>query len=119
MVCTPHPPAPALCCIVHLHAGSACAASGGARVASAGGVYIGSEACSRREPDGGDAGGGESALCQKKDIIISKFDELLKKLNGEELSANITMDRVSKEFKEAMTVCVRARLCSSPSHPAT
>ena len=67
---------------------------------------MGSEACSRREPD--DAPGGESALCQKKDLIISKFDELLKKLNGEELSANITMDKVSKEFKEAMTVCVRA-----------
>jgi len=79
---------------------------------------MGSEACSRREPDEAPAGG-ESALCEKKDLIISKFDELLKKLNGEELSANITMDRVSAEFKEAMTVRVMARLCSSSSHPTT
>ena len=43
-------------------------------------------------------------LCQKKDIIIQKFDELLKKLGGEELSANITMGKVTKEWKEAMTV---------------
>ena len=47
--------------------------------------------------------GGESTLCKKKDLIISKFDELLKKLDGEELSANITMGKVSKEYKEAMT----------------
>jgi len=46
---------------------------------------------------------GESLLCQKKDLIIQKFDELLKKLGGEELSANITMGRVSKEWKEAMS----------------
>ncbi len=45
-----------------------------------------------------------SLLCQKKDIIIQKFDELLKKLGGEELSANITMGRVTKEWKEAMEV---------------
>ena len=73
----------------------------------------------RREPDDG----GESTLCKKKDDIISKFDELLKKLNGEELSANITMGKVSKEYKEAMTVCVcvRVRACSCadlfPSSP--
>ena len=59
-----------------------------------------------REPDDG----GESTLCKKKDEIISKFDELLKKLNGEELSANITMGKVTKEYKEAMTVCV----CQGP-----
>lgn len=47
---------------------------------------------------------GESLLCKKKDLIIEKFDELLKKLGGEELSANITMGRVSKEWKEAMEV---------------
>jgi hypothetical protein len=46
-------------------------------------------------------------LCKKKDIIIQKFDELLKKLGGEELSANITMGRVSKEWKEAMEVRLR------------
>jgi len=45
---------------------------------------------------------GGSMLCQKKDIIIEKFDQLLKKLGGEELSANITMGRVSKEWSEAM-----------------
>ncbi len=48
-----------------------------------------------------------SLLCQKKDIIIQKFDELLKKLGGEELSANITMGRVTKEWKEAMEVRTR------------
>jgi hypothetical protein len=30
------------------------------------------------------------------------FDQLLKKLGGEELSANITMGRVTKEWAEAM-----------------
>jgi len=45
-------------------------------------------------------------LCQKKDLIIQKFDELLKKLGGEELSANITMGKVSKEWSEAMSVSV-------------
>merc|ERR1711990_1064196 len=44
-----------------------------------------------------------SVLCKKKDLIIEKFDELLKKLQGEELSANITMGKVTDEFKEAMT----------------
>ena len=48
--------------------------------------------------------GGVSLLCQKKDIIIQKFDELLRKLGGEELSANITMGKVTKEWKEAMEV---------------
>lgn len=43
-------------------------------------------------------------LCKKKDLIIDKFDELLKKLGGEELSANITMNKVTAEWKEAMTV---------------
>jgi len=46
---------------------------------------------------------GGSLLCEKKDNIISKFDELLKKLGGEELSANITMGKVTKEWKESMT----------------
>eukprot|EP00286_Rhodomonas_abbreviata_P003398 CAMPEP_0181347222 /NCGR_PEP_ID=MMETSP1101-20121128/33765_1 /TAXON_ID=46948 /ORGANISM="Rhodomonas abbreviata, Strain Caron Lab Isolate" /LENGTH=444 /DNA_ID=CAMNT_0023459425 /DNA_START=10 /DNA_END=1344 /DNA_ORIENTATION=+ len=43
-----------------------------------------------------------SLLCKKKDIIIEKFDELLKKLGGEELAANITMGKVSDAFKAAM-----------------
>ena len=57
------------------------------------------------------SGAGASLLCQKKDLIIEKFDELLKKLGGEELSANITMNKVSAEWKEAMTVsdCVCSR----------
>lgn len=43
-------------------------------------------------------------LREKKDIIIQKFDEPLKKLGGEELSANITMGRVTKEWTAAMKV---------------
>lgn len=43
-----------------------------------------------------------SLLCQKKDIIIEKFDQLLKKLGGEELAANITMGKVTEEWKKAM-----------------
>lgn len=53
---------------------------------------------------------GESLLCQKKQIILDKFDALLKKLGGQELSANITMDKVSAEFKEAMSVSERERV---------
>ena len=53
---------------------------------------------------------GESLLCQKKQIILDKFDALLKKLGGQELSANITMDKVSAEFKEAMSVSERQRV---------
>ena len=49
-------------------------------------------------------------LCQKKQIILDKFDALLKKLGGQELSANITMDKVSAEFKEAMSVSERERV---------
>ena len=45
-----------------------------------------------------------SLLCAKKDLILSKFDDLLKKLGGQELSANITMDKVAKEFKQTMQV---------------
>lgn len=37
----------------------------------------------------------ESKLCEKKDKIIGLFDTLLAKLGGEELSANITMGKVS------------------------
>ena len=45
---------------------------------------------------------GDSLLCEKRAKIIDLFDQLLKKLGGEELSANITMGRVTKEWKEAM-----------------
>mmetsp|Transcript_25687 Transcript_25687/g.51451 ORF Transcript_25687/g.51451 Transcript_25687/m.51451 type:complete len:258 (-) Transcript_25687:123-896(-) len=45
---------------------------------------------------------GDSKLCKKKDIIIEKFDQLLKRLGGEELSANITMGKVTAEWKKAM-----------------
>ena len=46
---------------------------------------------------------GDSLLCAKRDKIIELFDQLLAKLGGEELSANITMGKVTDEFKEAMT----------------
>ena len=45
----------------------------------------------------------DSTLCKKKDYIIEKFDQLLKKLGGEELSANITMGKVSDEWKQALS----------------
>ena len=44
-----------------------------------------------------------SKLCEKKDKILELFDKLLNKLGGEELSANITYGKVSKEFKDAMS----------------
>jgi len=44
-----------------------------------------------------------SKLCEKKDKIIALFDKLLSKLGGEELSANITYGKVSKEFQDAMS----------------
>jgi len=42
-------------------------------------------------------------LCAKKDVILSKFDQLLKKLGGEELSMNITNGKVNAQFKEALS----------------
>jgi len=45
---------------------------------------------------------GDSLLCEKRQTIIDLFDQLLRKLGGEELSANITMGRVTKEWQEAM-----------------
>jgi hypothetical protein len=44
----------------------------------------------------------ESKLCEKKDKIIALFDQLLAKLGGEELSANITMGKVKDEWKNAL-----------------
>jgi len=44
-----------------------------------------------------------SLLCEKKDKIIQLFDTLLAKLGGEELSANITYGKVTKEFNDAMS----------------
>jgi len=49
-----------------------------------------------------------SLLCKKKDIIIEKFDQLLKKLGGEELAANITMGKVTKEWKAALSTWMDA-----------
>merc|ERR1719409_2345085 len=46
---------------------------------------------------------GDSMLCEKRQKIIDLFDQLLKKLGGEELSANITMGKISAEWKEAMS----------------
>jgi hypothetical protein len=42
-------------------------------------------------------------LCEKKDKILALFDKLLNKLGGNELSANITYGKVSKEFSDAMS----------------
>jgi len=42
---------------------------------------------------------GDSLLCEKRQKIIDLFDKLLQKLGGEELSANITMGRVTKEVR--------------------
>ena len=44
-----------------------------------------------------------SLLCEKRAKIIALFDTLLAKLGGEELSANITMGKVTDEWKDAMT----------------
>jgi hypothetical protein len=33
---------------------------------------------------------GREGLCEKKDLIINKFNTLLRKLGGEELSLNIS-----------------------------
>ena len=46
--------------------------------------------------------GGDASLCGKKDVIIEKFDALLKKLNAEELSLKIELDGATQEWKEAM-----------------
>ena len=45
---------------------------------------------------------GKSLLCEKRARIIELFDQLLAKLGGEELSANITMGKVSKEWHDAL-----------------
>ena len=38
----------------------------------------------------------------KKDLIIKKFDDLLKKLGGEELALNISLGKMSAQWKAAM-----------------
>ena len=47
-------------------------------------------------------GASDSKLCAKKDIIIKKFDDLLKKLGAEELALNISLGKMSAEWKAAM-----------------
>jgi len=47
-------------------------------------------------------GEGDSGLCAKKQVIIDKFDQLLKKLGGEELSLKIELGEVTEEWKKAM-----------------
>eukprot|EP00960_Hanusia_phi_P071355 767531-Hanusia_phi.AAC.5 len=49
-----------------------------------------------------DSTGSDSKLCAKKDVIIEKLDQLLRKLGGEELSLNITLGRVDSEWKAAL-----------------
>lgn len=61
-------------------------------------VMLASSRRSTQQLDGG------SLLCKKKGLIIQKFDDLLKKLGGEELSVNISMGRVSKQWEEALKV---------------
>ena len=45
---------------------------------------------------------GDSRLCDKKDLILDKFDQLLRKLGGEELSLNISLGKMSAEWHAAM-----------------
>jgi len=45
----------------------------------------------------------DSTLCAKKDIIIAKFDQLLHKLGGEELSLNITNGKINADFQAALS----------------
>jgi len=45
----------------------------------------------------------KSLLCEKRAKIIALFDQLLAKLGGEELSANITMGKVTKEWNDALS----------------
>jgi len=40
---------------------------------------------------------GGTGLCEKKDLIINKFNTLLMKLGGEELSLNISQGKMGKE----------------------
>jgi len=51
---------------------------------------------------------GSSLLCEKRAKIIQLFDQLLAKLGGEELSANITMGKVSKEWHDALSTWLDA-----------
>eukprot|EP00277_Geminigera_cryophila_P043212 CAMPEP_0173075768 /NCGR_PEP_ID=MMETSP1102-20130122/11899_1 /TAXON_ID=49646 /ORGANISM="Geminigera sp., Strain Caron Lab Isolate" /LENGTH=486 /DNA_ID=CAMNT_0013945271 /DNA_START=186 /DNA_END=1646 /DNA_ORIENTATION=+ len=44
----------------------------------------------------------DSKLCAKKDIIIQKFDDLLRKLGGEELALNISLGKMSAQWKAAV-----------------
>jgi len=46
--------------------------------------------------------GGESRLCAKKDVILDKFDQLLRKLGGEELSLNISLGKMGAQWHRAM-----------------
>jgi len=45
---------------------------------------------------------GDSKLCEKKDIILDKFDQLLRKLGGEELSLNISLGKMGAQWHRAM-----------------
>lgn len=45
---------------------------------------------------------GDSRLCAKKDLILGKFDQLLRKLGGEELSLNISLGKMGEEWHAAM-----------------
>jgi len=51
---------------------------------------------------------GDDALCGKRQLIIDKFDALLKKLGGEELSLKIELGQVTKEWKDSMEAYLNA-----------
>jgi len=55
-----------------------------------------------------DGARGDDALCGKRQLIIDKFDALLKKLGGEELSLKIELGQVTKEWKDSMEAYLNA-----------
>jgi len=55
-----------------------------------------------------DGARGDDALCGKRQLIIDKFDALLKKLGGEELSLKIELGQVTKEWKDSMEAFLNA-----------
>ena len=54
------------------------------------------------------AADGGSKLCQKKQMLVDKFDELLRKLGVDVADANATMAVYTKEFQDAMTAWLDA-----------
>ena len=57
-------------------------------------------------------GASDSKLCAKRDIILKKFDDLLRKLGAEELALNISLGKMSAEWKAA----IKGRLDSESTY---